>query len=148
GFLLTAAYMVTCGVIFFFGRRALIGIFTHDPEVLRQGAMMMIFAAVYQLADALYISYNGALRGAGDTFVPAVALAVLNWSMSVGLGLFIAKRFPQWGVAGPWAVTTIYGITLSLFLYVRFRRGGWQRIHLEQPAPIDTVTTAAPASAI
>src|SRR5207249_11319256 len=125
---------------FFFGRRALIGIFTHDPEVLRQGAMMMIFAAVYQLADALYISYNGALRGAGDTFVPAVALALLNWSMSVGLGLFVAKRFPQWGVAGPWTVATIYGITLSVYLYARFRRGAWTRIHLEPSDAFDTVT--------
>ena len=38
--------------------------------------------------------------------MPALALAILNWSMTVGLGLFVAKRFPQWGVAGPWTVAT------------------------------------------
>ena len=31
------------------------------------GAILMIFAAVYQLFDAMYIIYSGALRGAGDT---------------------------------------------------------------------------------
>ena len=61
-------------------------IFTSDPEVLNIGAKMLVFAAAYQLADAVYANYNGALRGAGDTLVPAVVTAILNWSMTVAVG--------------------------------------------------------------
>ncbi|MDB5300678.1 MAG: MatE family transporter, partial [Phycisphaerales bacterium] len=62
-FAVTAAYMLTCGLLFFLGRNVLIGLFTHDPEILRIGAMLLVFAAVYQFFDAMYIIYNGALRG-------------------------------------------------------------------------------------
>jgi MATE family multidrug resistance protein len=132
GFVVTAIYMVTCGVLFFLGRNQLIGLFSDDPQVRRIGAQMMIFAAIYQFFDAVYIVYNGALRGAGDTFVPAVATAVLCWGITVFGARWIAVHFPQWGTAGPWTVATIYGVILGIFIYLRFRAGGWERIHLER----------------
>jgi multidrug resistance protein, MATE family len=139
GFALTAAYMVTCGVFFFLGRNVLIHLFTHDPQVLRIGAMLLIFAAVYQFFDALYITYNGALRGAGDTLVPAIATGVLCWGITVLGGYAIARSFPRFGPVGPWTAATIYGIILGLFIYVRFRRGAWRRIHLERASAPDRV---------
>jgi MATE family multidrug resistance protein len=143
GFVITAVYMVTCGLIFFLGRNVLIGLFTHDVEVLRIGSMLLVFAAVYQFFDALYITYNGALRGAGDTLVPAVATALLNWGITVMGGYLVATTFPKWGPAGPWAVATFYGIVLGLFIYTRFRRGGWRAIRLDQPDKTDTVPDLA-----
>ncbi len=65
GFVLTAAYMVACGVAFFVGREWLIRVFRPDEEVVRIGAVLMTFSAVYQFFDALYINYNGALRARG-----------------------------------------------------------------------------------
>jgi MATE family multidrug resistance protein len=132
GFAITALYMVTCGLFFFLGRNVLIRLFTHDPQVLRTGAMLLIFAAVYQFFDALYITYNGALRGAGDTLAPALATAILCWGITVFGGYAIARHWPQWGPVGPWTAATIYGIILGLFIYLRFRAGGWRAIHLEQ----------------
>jgi multidrug resistance protein, MATE family len=132
GFIITAVYMLTCGVIFYVGRYRLIGLFTEDAEVLRIGAMLLIFAAGYQFADALYIGYNGALRGAGDTFVPAVVTAGLCWSMVLGLGYAVAKWWPELGVAGPWAVSMVYGVVLGIFILWRFRSGRWRRIHLTE----------------
>ena len=139
GFKVNAVYMLTCGLLFFFYRNQLMQLFTNEPEVLRVGAMLLVFAAVFQFADALYVSYSGALRGAGDTLVPAVATAVLNWSMSVGLGLVVVKHWPRWGALGPWTVATLYGWILSTVIYIRFIRGGWKRIDLEHPRHSDTV---------
>jgi MATE family multidrug resistance protein len=137
GFVVTAIYMVTCGLLFYLGRNQLIGVFTDDPEVRRLGAQMLAFAAVYQFFDAVYIVYNGALRGAGDTFVPAVATGVLCWGMTVFGARWIAVRFPAWGPAGPWTAATIYGAILGIFIYTRFYAGRWQSIHLEKHANID-----------
>ena len=135
GFFVTAGYMMSCGLAFFLGRNSLIGFFTKDPEILRIGSMLMVFIAVYQFFDALYIIYNGALRGAGDTFMPAVVTGVLNWGISVAGGFAVARLWPQAGPAGPWAAATLYGIALGLFIYLRFRRGAWKLIALEEDSP-------------
>jgi MATE family multidrug resistance protein len=139
GFGVTAIYMVSCGLVFYFGRVAFMRLFTRDPQVIAIGATMLVFAAIYQFFDALYIVYNGALRGAGDTFVPAVATGVLCWGITVFGGYATAKLLPGFGPAGPWTVATAYGVILGLFMYGRFAKGGWRSIHLEQPAPADTV---------
>ena len=139
GFGLTAIYMVTCGLLFFLGRNQLMHLFTTDPEVLRTGAKLLVFAAVYQFFDALYITYNGALRGAGDTLVPAIATGVLCWGITVLGGYFVGSEWPRLGPAGPWALATIYGVILGAFIYVRFRRGAWRNIHLEQNRTPDRV---------
>lgn len=146
GFQLTAIYMVSCGLVFYFGRYSFIRLFDHDPKVLQIGATMLVFAAVYQFFDALYIVYNGALRGAGDTFVPAVATAILCWGITVIGGYATAKLFPRFGPAGPWSVATVYGVILGVFMYRRFARGGWRSIHLERPAAADTVTALQAAN--
>jgi MATE family multidrug resistance protein len=135
GFLLAAAYMAACGVGFFIGRRVLLELFTDNPTVLGAGAVMLVYAAVYQFFDAMYIVYLGALRGAGDTLVPAVATGVLCWSVTVAGGRAIAVWAPRLGPAGPWAAAMAYGIVLGAFIYGRFARGGWRRIRLEAVAP-------------
>lgn len=139
GFALTAVYMVSCGLFFFLGRHVLIHLFTSDVQVLRTGAMLLVFAAVYQFFDALYITYNGALRGAGDTLVPAIATGVLCWGITVFGGYGVARSFPEFGPVGPWTAATVYGVILGLFIYLRFRRGAWRRIHLERESDADTV---------
>lgn len=132
GFLVTATYMLACGVFFYVGRNSLIGVFTDDPEIIELGALFLVFAAVYQFFDAMYIVYNGALRGAGDTLIPAIATAALCWGITVFGGYVIAVYRTEWGPAGPWTIATIYGVILGVFMYARFRRGGWRRIHLER----------------
>jgi MATE family multidrug resistance protein len=136
GFLVCAAYMLSCGVMFVTLRHPLIALFTDDPVVQRYGTTLLTFAAVYQFFDALYIVYNGALRGAGDTFVPAMATAILNWSITVGCGFVLARFFPRFGIAGPWTAATIYGSILGSFIFLRFKRGAWKSIHLEDDSNV------------
>jgi MATE family multidrug resistance protein len=146
GFKVAAVYMLACGLAFFVARNQLISIFTSEPDVLRIGATLMIFAAIYQFFDAMYIVYNGGLRGAGDTLVPALATAGLCWSITVGIGYVIARRFPQFGAGGPWTAATIYGAILGVFMVTRFVRGKWRTIHLESQASSDSNANAASAT--
>lgn len=137
-FKVTCGYMLTCGVAFLLFRRPLIGLFTDDPDILATGATLMIFAAVYQFFDSMYIIYNGALRGGGDTLVPAAATVVLCWGLIVGVAWLVALWFPQFGLAGPWTVTTVYGVCLGLFMLARFRSGVWRRIVIDHPPHRET----------
>ncbi len=93
GFALAGAYMIACGVFFFVGRNRLMGLFTTEPTVLSSGATLLVFAAIYQCFDAMYIIYNGALRGAGDTLIPALATGFLCWGITVFGGHYVAAHW-------------------------------------------------------
>ena len=99
----------------------------------------MLFIALYQIFDAMFVVYVGALRGAGDTLVPAVVQAALVWTIVVGGGALAVKYAPHWGVSGPWILATFFGACLGIFLLVRFKRGGWKAINLEHDKPADKV---------
>jgi MATE family multidrug resistance protein len=130
---MTLIYFAVCGLVFFFGRRQLIELFTLDPDIVRLGSLLLIVCAFYQVFDGMFVVYCGALRGAGDTFIPAVVTAALCWGIFVFGGYAMARLVPQWSVLGPWSTGSIYGVTLGLFMLIRFQRGGWRRIHLEDP---------------
>ena len=135
GFCFAGVYMILCGIVFFVGRRWLLELFTQNPHILQIGSMMLIYAAIYQFFDAMYIIYNGALRGAGDTLVAGMTTAGLCWGVTV-LGAGSVARFcPQFGPAGPWAAATLYGIVLGLFMFIRFYIGPWRKIRLG-PTPL------------
>ena len=132
GFAVAAVYTVSCGVFFYVFRYDLIRAFSNDTAVLRAGATLLVFAAAFQIFDAMYIIYNGALRGAGDTFVPAVVIAVMCWGVTVFGGYAVAKLRPDLGVAGPWSAALAYGIILGIYLLLRFSRGQWKSIRLAE----------------
>lgn len=134
GFLLAAIYMVSCGLVFIIGRYPLMGFFTSNPTVLHLGVQIMIVGGVYQLFDAMYMIFIGALRGAGDTFVPAVATLVSCWGITVFGGWAVGGLFPKFGPLGPWLMALTYGILLGIFMVVRFGRGRWRTIHLDDVA--------------
>lgn len=126
GFRVAATYMLCCGVVFWLAGRPLMSMFSHDAEVVRIGATVMIFCALFQLFDAMFIIYSGALRGVRDTFVPACVQIALCWLMVVGGGIAAAKYAPGWGVAGPWTIGVVYVAILGTFLLLRFRAGRWR----------------------
>jgi MATE family multidrug resistance protein len=145
GFFVCAAYMVTCGIVFFAFRHDLIGVFSKDIDVLRIGAVLMVFLALYQIFDAMFIAYVGALRGAGDTLVPAAVQGALVWTIVVGGGAVAVRYAPQYGVIGPWTLATVFGAILGIYLLARFRRGRWRSIRLHEDAA-DSQTNVLPAT--
>ena len=98
GAAMAIAYMLSCAVVFLAFRGPLTALFTDGPEVAPMLRMLLVFAAAYQLFDAVYLAYNGALRGAGDTFVPAAATAALCWGLMVGGGLVLARWRKRYAV--------------------------------------------------
>jgi len=147
GFAVTAVYMVLCGLLFYFGRGLLMTLFTRQPTVLSIGTVLLTYAAVYQLFDAMYILYNGALRGAGDTFVPAVVTGTLCWTITVGGGYLAATYLPQFGINGPWLAATVYAVVLGVYLMLRFTRGGWRSIKLDTDEGITEASNVPEPSA-
>lgn len=129
-----ASFMFCIGLLFFFGRYWLPSLFNQDNEVINMTAIVLFWAATYQLFDAFGITYSFALRGAGDTHWPAVAVILHCWIIFVGGGYIASRYFPEYGINGPWMMCTIYIATLSMVLWRRFERGAWKKIDLFKTA--------------
>jgi len=156
---LTGAYMGVVGLSFLLLRRPLMWLFNADPAVIEAGSWVLIWAAIFQVFDAMSITYMNALRGAGDTRWPAVAISTSSWGIFIGGGYAMSRMLPQWGLNGPWLMCALYIILLGLLLRWRWQRGAWRNIRLfddrkgDTPPvvagcgePADTPRAAAPAS--
>jgi len=129
---ITLTFMCTLATIYTFCGHKLVYLLEPDEAVAKIGGSIMICAAVFQVFDALAITYTSALRGAGDTFIPSIFFILSQWLIIVGGGWFVASKFPQWGSVGPWsAVATLIAVT-GIFLWFRWSTGAWKRIDIFQ----------------
>lgn len=128
--MMLVAYLGTLSIIYLMFRRELIGWFNDEELIVDIASRIMICAVIFQLSDALGITYNSALRGAGDTFWPAMLFVISHWVIVIGGGWAIATLKPEWGSIGPWSAATFLLIFLSFALWWRWRSGAWQKINI------------------
>jgi multidrug resistance protein, MATE family len=108
------------------------------PQVIELGGTILWIAAGYQLFDGLNLGSGFALRGAGESAIPAALVIVLSWFIFVPLAhtmIFDDARawvhgLPQlgWGSLGGWTALLIYVLLLGTTLCVRWRSRAWQKI--------------------
>lgn len=127
---LLGSYMVAVGLLFLAFRGPLLRLFSADPEVVAVGRAVFVCTAVYQAFDAMYLTFSHALRGAGDTWWPSLAVLVLSSTVLVGGGLAFVTWWPELGSLGPWIATTAYATVLGLAMTWRWYHGRWERIRL------------------
>lgn len=146
--LISSIYMGSIGLIFLIAPRLLIQLVSTDAAVIQVGIGVLIWAALFQVFDGFSIIYINALRGAGDTRWPAVALTFLCWGLFIGGGLAMVRFVPTWKHHGPWMMCTLYITILGIVLWRRFAGGAWRKIDLfkrdNSAAPLDLPVNAAP----
>ena len=85
-----AGLMWSLGILLYFFREALLGIFTQDPEVIAIGSRMLMWQAASFIPLAFSFVFFRALQGAGDVFVPML-ISVLNaLILTLPLGIYLA----------------------------------------------------------
>lgn len=147
--LLMLGYMALMSSLYLIAREDLIAFFNDDAEVIRIGASVMVCAAVFQIFDALGITYYSSLRGAGDTFVPAVMFVVTHWVIVIGGGFLVAELAPQLGSVGPWMAASALIILTGLYLWRRWHRRGWMKIDIfKHDEPVVESPGAEPVAGI
>jgi MATE family multidrug resistance protein len=144
----TGTFMGAVGVLFVVGGYPLMWLFNRDPAVIHAGQLVLVGAAVFQIFDAMSITYMNSLRGAGDTRWPAVAVFLCCWVIFVGGGVLTRSLLPELGLIGPWATCAAYIIVLGLLLRWRWRRGAWREIRLFETASTDSAEPSVELSAV
>ncbi len=91
------------------------GIYSSDQQVVELAAHLMIFAAMFQLADAFVVPTQGALRGYKDTFVPLLLAVLAYWVIALPLGylLGLTNVFGQASGAEGFWISLVVGLAIS-----------------------------------
>lgn len=118
-------------------RQHIAAVYNEDPVVLALASHLLIFAAAYQLTDAVQVVSVGILRGYNDTRAILGVTLVSYWFLALPLG-YALGRTHLWGEpTGPqgfW-IAFIVGISIAaVLLFIRVRtlegrlKSGFERI--------------------
>jgi multidrug resistance protein, MATE family len=112
-------YGCFCAVAFALFRWQLPLIFNKNAEVVHLTAILLLFAAVFQISDATQATGAGLLRGIKDVKLPTVLITIAYWVIGLPAGWLFGFHFHM-GAAGMW-LGLIIGLTMaSVFLGSRF----------------------------
>jgi putative MATE family efflux protein len=95
--------MGAMALIFLLFPAPLMGLFTADAAVIREGSVFLRLVALAQVPLALSFVYAGSLRGTGDTFYVFLATLLTMWGVRVLLAWIAAdllhlSLYMVWGV--------------------------------------------------
>lgn len=116
--------LILAGISFFL-RVQIVEIYTFDQQVLVIATILLIFAAMYQVFDAVQVCAAGALRGFHDTKITMWVTLISYWGIGLGLGYIFT--YTDWiaqpmGVQGFW-LGIVLGLTLAaILLSLRLRQ--------------------------
>ena len=107
--------MAVSSVLIALFRGPLTRAFTSDTEVLMIGGSLLLFAAAFQVFDAIQVVSAGILRGLGETKASMVANLIGHWCVGLPVGAYLAfKR--GWGVQGLWLGLCIGLVIVGIYL--------------------------------
>jgi multidrug resistance protein, MATE family len=99
--------------------RAIVGLYTSDPQVVAAAASLLFLAALFQLSDGMQVASSGALRGLKDARVPMLICAMSYWGVGMPVGWLFAIVL-DWRTPGMW-IGLIAGLSCAaVLLFARF----------------------------
>lgn len=87
--------------ILFFFREQIAGIYTTDKAVIELTVQFFVFAALFQLSDAIQAPVQGSLRGYKDVNVTFIMAIISYWVIGLPVGYVLAK-YSEFGQFGYW----------------------------------------------
>lgn len=91
--------------------RTLLSLYTDNGAVLALAVVLIRFALLFQLSDALQAGLGGALRGYKDTRAVMVITLIAYWPIGIGSGVLLG-----YGIPGLYHGLGIYGFWLGLVI--------------------------------
>ena len=113
----------------FFGSKTLAEFYSTDTEIIRNTMIALTIVAFVQPFQSHQLITSGALRGAGDTVWPLIAIFVGSILIRVSLG-YIFVNIIGLGLAGAWYAVFIDQFIRWLIILFRFKSGKWKNIRI------------------
>jgi putative MATE family efflux protein len=100
---LAVSVMAIMALLFFFMPHLLIGLFSHDPDVIEKGSMFLKLVAFAQIPLAISFVYAGSLRGTGDTLYVFLITFIAMWGIRVAFS-WLASSWLHLSLYAVWGV--------------------------------------------
>ncbi|KIO77805.1 multidrug transporter MATE [Pedobacter lusitanus] len=115
GTLLTAlTFGAFCAAVLFLIRPFIPLLFTENNQVLVLAGTLILYAALFQIPDAIQTITAGLLRGIKDVIIPTGLIAVAYWIIGLPVGYYLAIPMNM-GPTGIW-VGFLIGLSISSIL--------------------------------
>ena len=118
-------FLGSVGLIFVLFARQIIGLFTHDPNVVPYGVDCLRIVAYGFLFYAYGMVLTQSFNGAGDTWTPTIINLFVFWLWELPLAYVLAVVFGI-GPRGVFLAIMIAFSTLAIVSALVFRRGKWK----------------------
>ena len=128
-YLMGGGAMALGGACFILFRYPLTHFLSNDPAIMHLAATCLLITAFAQPGFACSLVYAGALRGAGDTFI----VMIVNLASVIGLrllGVIFVTLVLGYGLPGVWVVLATELSLRGLFVFTRFKHGGWKQLQV------------------
>jgi len=118
-------YLVLVAVLFFLFPRAILGIFSADPNVIAIGAEWLRILSYSLFVYGWWMVSVQAFNGAGDTTTPTWINVVFFWLIQIPLAWYLALHLDLRETGVFWAVF-VSETSVGLFTLWLFSRGRWK----------------------
>jgi len=111
---MSAVFMAGTGLVLFLFRQWLPYIYIQDVEVIELAALLLTFAALFQVSDGVQVTALGALRGLQDVKRPALFTFIAYMLVGLPVG-WLAGFYFELGPSGIW-IGLLVGLSLSALM--------------------------------
>jgi MATE family multidrug resistance protein len=99
--LLLATYALAACALFVFGRELLPGLYSCDPQIVREAAAVLPIAGVLQLFDGVSAGGSAILRAMGHAKLTALVNLIAYFAVGIPLAFYLGLH-TELGLAGIW----------------------------------------------
>ncbi len=126
---LNMIFLAAVTVIFLVFARPLLGLFTDDQEVLRNGIQCLQIVSLGYVFYAYGMVVSQSFNGAGDTRTPTIINFVGFWLFQIPLAYLLALKFGV-GTPGVYAAISIAESAIAIAGIIIFRQGKWKTVKI------------------
>ncbi|WP_085537650.1 MATE family efflux transporter [Massilibacteroides vaginae] len=115
--------LVMFTVLWFWGD-VIMQAFTNDRQVIQIGREFLVITAGFLVFHGALNIYNGALRGAGDTFFTMMVSLFSLWLIRIPLAYYLGETFGRIGIWWAIGLSIVIAFTIT-FIY--YKTGYWKK---------------------
>jgi multidrug resistance protein, MATE family len=116
---LAMLFMVLPTIAFLLFPKNIAGLYIEDPVVVTIATSLLLFAGLFQMADAIQASSISLLRALNDVARPSVLSFIAFWLIGIPLGYWLAVH-QGWNAKGIWVGYLVALLVQAAFFLRRF----------------------------
>lgn len=123
---LSTSFMVMGGVVMYFLSPSIIGAFSKNPDVVRQGSYYLNLISLSLPLMGMFQIFNGVFQGSGHTVSAMIMMLGRLWCIRLPM-IILFKYFTDWGSDGIWYAMNLSNLFICLVGWAMFSTGRWQK---------------------